>query len=151
MMPGEEPLASSGHFEYHDRQRHDSFWGGLYATALAVTVFGGLYGSVHRCLYSLCCISLLPILLSTPVVKMSRSLTCIETCLETCLEYMSHTAARTACQNSISCVGCRAETASLHYCQAQKCAVIPAAVQWGTTCSQHSFRNSLAISAFLSS
>jgi len=65
MMPGEEPLASSGHFEYHDRQRHDSFWGGLYATALAVTVFGGLYGSVHRCLYSLCCISLLPILLST--------------------------------------------------------------------------------------
>ncbi|DBA76839.1 TPA: hypothetical protein ACH3X2_008854 [Trebouxia sp. C0005] len=48
MIPGEEPLASSGHYEYHNRPRHDSFWGGLYATALAVTVFGGLYGSVHR-------------------------------------------------------------------------------------------------------
>ncbi len=48
MMPGEEPLASSGHFEYHNRPRHDIFWGGLYASALALTVFGGLYGSVHR-------------------------------------------------------------------------------------------------------
>lgn len=48
MRPSDEPLASSGHFEYHNRPRHDFFWGILYAAALAFSVFGGLYGSVHR-------------------------------------------------------------------------------------------------------
>ncbi|KAL3151941.1 hypothetical protein ABBQ32_001067 [Trebouxia sp. C0010 RCD-2024] len=48
MMPGEESMSSSGHFEYHNRPRHDVFWGILYACALALTVFGGLYASVHR-------------------------------------------------------------------------------------------------------
>lgn len=52
MMPGEEPLNSSGHFEYHNRPRHDIFWGILYACALGLTVFGGLYSSVHR--YNIC-------------------------------------------------------------------------------------------------
>lgn len=41
-------MSSSGHFEYHNRPRHDVFWGILYACALALTVFGGLYASVHR-------------------------------------------------------------------------------------------------------
>lgn len=48
MMPGEESLSPSGHFEYHNRPRHDIFWGILYACALALTVVGGLYASVHR-------------------------------------------------------------------------------------------------------
>lgn len=45
----EEPLVLAGHYNYGDRPRNDAVWSVVYVVFLALSVFGGLYGSAHRC------------------------------------------------------------------------------------------------------
>lgn len=46
-QPNDEPLYTSGVYEYHNRPRRDAGWGIAYAVFLAVTAISGIYAATH--------------------------------------------------------------------------------------------------------
>ena len=48
--PEDDPLVVGSHFNYRNRPRRDQAWGVLYGILLALTIIGGSYGIMHRCI-----------------------------------------------------------------------------------------------------